>query len=446
MQNLKKTENKLTIIFTLIISVLFLIIWNSFFAFKFFSDKNNISKNYKNIEKIILNEEKEINLFLENHNPESILESQENEKIEEILDFTAKLFKNPNLEFWENKKTTQVEEVLIELKSDFKFFNEKIIIFNNNYSKTSSEWQVKNKITYSNIENYEKINFKKYINLENWIIFEKKLAIIKTNIWKQKGLIFIERKYNLENLFFDIWYLVLAIIFFSLIFYFIWNIFVKKALKPVEENIEEMNNFIDNAGHELKTPLAAINSSAWLLKEMKVYDTELIQEVIDETNKSNEIISALRSLTKISKSAKVENFSVKSILKEILVSRKDEIKNKKITINLETDNDIKITANKNYFYILASNIISNAIKYNKNSWILWIKILENSIAISDTWIWIPKWETNKIFERFYRTKNNSKIEWHWLWLSMVEKIAKIYNWKIKVESIEGVGSKIEITF
>jgi len=100
---------------------------------------------------------------------------------------------------------------------------------------------------------------------------------------------------------------------------------------------------------------------------MKIYDPELIQEVIDETNKSNEIISALRSLTKISKSAKVETFSVKSILKEILVSRKDEIKNKKITLNLETNNDIKITANKNYFYILASNIISNAIKYNKTS-------------------------------------------------------------------------------
>jgi len=448
MQNLKNTKTKLTIIFTLIISVLFLIIWNSFFVFKFLSDKNNISKNYKNIEKIILNKEKEINLFLENNNnSKSSSESQENEEIKKILDFTVDLFKDPNINFWENKKTTQVEEILVEWKSDFEFFNEKIIVFEKkkiNDFESSSEWQ--NKIIYSNIENSEKINFKKYINLKNWIIFEEKLAIIKTTIWEKKALIFINRKYNLENLFFDIWYLILAIIFFSLIFYFIWNIFVKKALKPVEENIEEMNNFIDNAGHELKTPLAAINSSAWLLKEMKIYDPELIQEVIDETNKSNEIISALRSLTKISKSAKVETFSVKSILKEILVSRKDEIKNKKITLNLETNNDIKITANKNYFYILASNIISNAIKYNKTSWILWIKIWENYIVISDTWIWIPKKETEKVFERFYRTKNHSKIEWHWLWLSMVEKIAKIYNWEIDVESIEGVGSKVEIKF
>jgi signal transduction histidine kinase len=51
-----------------------------------------------------------------------------------------------------------------------------------------------------------------------------------------------------------------------------------------------MNNFIDNAGHELKTPLAAINSSAGLMKEIKDFEPELIQEIIDEANKSNEII------------------------------------------------------------------------------------------------------------------------------------------------------------
>jgi len=69
-------------------------------VFKFLSDKNNISKNYKNIEKIILNKEKEINLFLENNNnSKSSSESQENEEIKKILDFTVDLFKDPNINF-----------------------------------------------------------------------------------------------------------------------------------------------------------------------------------------------------------------------------------------------------------------------------------------------------------------------------------------------------------
>jgi len=448
MKNLQNTKTKLTIIFTIIISVLFLIIWNSFFVFKFISDKDDINTNYRNIEKIILNKKSEINKFLSENSWKSKNQIIENNEIDNILNFTERLFKDPNINFWENKKTTKVEDILVEWKSDFKFFNEKIIVFKKeelNNIETSP--QLEEKVLYSNIEDSEKIDFNKYLNLKNWIIFEEKLSILKTNIWNNKALIFINRKYTLENLVFDIWYLILGVIFFSLIFYFIWNIFVKKVLKPVEENIDEMNNFIDNAGHELKTPLAAINSSAWLLKEIKKFEPELIQEIIDETNKSNEVIVALRSLTKINKSAKTEKFLIKSIIKEILISRKDEIKNKKIIIKLDTkDKNIELKANKQYFYILLSNIISNAIKYNKTSGTLWISIWDNFLIISDSWIWIPKDETKKIFERFYRTKNHSKVEWHWLWLSMVEKIAKIYNWKIEVESIEGVWTKVVIKF
>jgi signal transduction histidine kinase len=130
-----------------------------------------------------------------------------------------------------------------------------------------------------------------------------------------------------------------------------------------------------------------------------------------------------------------------------LTSRKDDIKNKKITLKLDTKNkDIEINASRNYFYIMLSNIISNAIKYNKKSWILEVKIWDNFIEINDSWVWIPKHETKKIFERFYRTKNHKWIEWHWLWLSMVEKIAKMYNWQIEVESIEWLGTKVKIKF
>jgi two-component system phosphate regulon sensor histidine kinase PhoR len=183
------------------------------------------------------------------------------------------------------------------------------------------------------------------------------------------------------------------------------------------------------------------------MKEIKDFEPELIQEIIDEANKSNEIIWALRSLTKISKDAQTELFSIKSIIKEAITSQKENIKTKKITLNLNTKNkDIKINANKNYTYILVSNIISNAIKYNKESWNLSIDIWENFITISDSWIWIPQVETKKVFERFYRTKNHKWVDWHWLWLSMVEKIAKIYNWKISVESIEWVWTKVKIKF
>jgi len=387
MKNLQNTKTKLTIMFTLIISVLFLIIWTSFFVFKFYSDKTNIEQKYKNIEKIIFNKQKEIENFIK-FSQKNISQNNLN-NLDKEGKKAFEIIKNILTEAKKSIKT-DIENILVEWESDFPFFNEKIIVFWNSSIILSSKKnkQVKKdfNILYSNIEDSDKIDFKKYLNLKNWIIFEKKLAVIKTNIWKKIALIFINRKYTSSDLFYDILYLILGIIFFSLIFYFIWNIFVKKVLKPVEENIDEMNNFIDNAGHELKTPLAAINSSAGLLKEMKTFDPELIQEVIDETNKSNEIIWALRSLSKISKNAETETFSIKSVIKEVIISQKEKIKAKKINFEFDTKNkDININANKNYFYILVSNIIWNAIKYNKQHWKITIKIENNSLIITDTW-------------------------------------------------------------
>ena len=435
MKNLENTKSKLTLIFSLIILILFLLIGNSFFTFKFFQDKKNITNTYKKIQKIIFTQKNDIESFLENHKDNVYINKKEKNEIEKILSFTSKIFNNPELNFSNIEKEKNVDDVLIKQKSDFPFFNEKLIILN------------KKDIFYSNIEDFENINFKKYEDLKNWLYFEKKLAIIKENIWKKILLVFIKRNYNLSNLLIDISYLFLWIFIFSLIFYFIAKFFIKKIFKPVEENIDEMNNFIDNAWHELKTPLAAIKSSIWLLKETKTFDEELIKEAIEQTNKSNEIIWALRSLTKISKNTENSKFFIKEVIKEVLISKKEDLKNKNIKLNFDTKNkDIEIRANKNYFFIFVSNIISNAIKYNKDNWIITIKIFENFLEISDTGIWIPKWETNKIFERFYRTKNHRKIEWFGLWLAMVEKIAKIYNWKIEVESLEWVWTKFKIKF
>ena len=207
-----------------------------------------------------------------------------------------------------------------------------------------------------------------------------------------------------------------------------------------------MDDFIDNAGHELKTPLAAIQSSSSLMKELKDFEPELIQEIIDETNKSSEIIWALRSLSKISKNSETEVFTVKNIITDIYNSQKPQAEKNNITLSFQDENDLEITANKNYFYISLSNIISNAIKYNKKWWSVTTQIWDWFISISDSGIWIPESDSKKIFQRFHRLKNHSNIEWFWLGLSMVEKICKIYGWKISVESLEGVGTKVRVDF
>lgn len=446
MSHLKTPQTQLTIIFTIIILVLFLTIGSVFFVFKYIGNMTKIENEFTRVKNIIGIQKKEIVNFVHKKWKKTSLGTQdfEAEEIEKVLLFTHTLFDNPDAKFWYVDKTKNVEEVLVEWRWDFPFFNHKIVIFE--VSQNDTTWE---SIIYSNIEDNLKIDFKKYLEnneKNNEIIFEQKLAILQTHIWINKSLVFIEREYSSDELMWDIIYLVLSVFWFSIFFYFIGWIFVRKVLKPVEENIEEMNHFIDNAGHELKTPLAAIQSSSSLMKELKNFEPELIQEIIDETKKSNEIISALRSLTKISKNTQTEIFTIQAIIKNVFISFKIPAQENNITLKFVNIDDLEVTAHKNYFYIMVSNIISNAIKYNKKWWTVTAEIWERFLIISDSGIGIPMAEQKSVFQRFKRLKNHSDIEGFGLWLSMVEKICKIYHWNITVESIEGIGTKIKIVF
>ena len=96
----------------------------------------------------------------------------------------------------------------------------------------------------------------------------------------------------------DILIYLLGAILLSLCVYIISSRFVESTLAPVEQNMNDMEQFIHNAGHELKTPLSVIKSSLELMKLKKNYD-EGIMETIGELNRMNGLIQALISLSSL---------------------------------------------------------------------------------------------------------------------------------------------------
>jgi signal transduction histidine kinase len=100
--------------------------------------------------------------------------------------------------------------------------------------------------------------------------------------------------------------------------------------------------------------------------------------------------------------------------------------------------------------IVLQNIISNAFKYSSKS----DKAPEMSviygentydIAVKDFGIGIPKLDQPKLFEQFYRASNVGKIHGVGLGLLIVKKMVERLNGEIKIESEEGVGTRLEIT-
>lgn len=239
-------------------------------------------------------------------------------------------------------------------------------------------------------------------------------------------------------------YILFSLLLAILIYYISYN-FVSRSLKPVEENIADMEQFIHNAGHELKTPISVIKSYLELAQLKKEYK-ESIKESITELDKMNDLIQVLISLSTINITAENKIINVNETIKDCIKTFNNTIEEKHIKVNIKENCVLDINTSKEYFKILFNNIFNNAIKYNKPLGKIDIIINKNSIEIKDNWIGINKDNLGKIFDRFYQESDSREVNSFWIGLSLVKKIADIYNWNILVESQKWIWTTFIINF
>lgn len=95
-----------------------------------------------------------------------------------------------------------------------------------------------------------------------------------------KTLLFSPARYPLHEYLEDIGKFLLFALLFSLPLYFIIKYFVDRTIRPVEENLRDMEDFVHNAGHELKTPLSVIHGDLQMLQTKKEYSELFVNEMI----------------------------------------------------------------------------------------------------------------------------------------------------------------------
>ena len=276
----------------------------------------------------------------------------------------------------------------------------------------------------------------------NWVEFFYLTKDLDDN---SKVFIFTQSKITKDDLYIEFIEYVLFLLLFSLVLYYFWYRFVSYNLAPVEENLKDMEQFIFNAWHELKTPLAVMKSSLQLAKAKNDYKDSTV-DTINEIWKMNRLIESLINLSTIKKEEKLDKINVWDEVSEILNDYTSLIEDKNIKLKVYKKQKSEITANKEYFRILFSNLISNAIKYNKEQWSIEITIDKWTVLIKDAWIGIKKENIWKIFESFYREEESRNEESLWIWLSLVKKIIDIYGWEIKVDSKPWIWTEIKIVF
>ena len=180
-------------------------------------------------------------------------------------------------------------------------------------------------------------------------------------------------------------------------------------VKPVEETFTKQIDFISDASHELKTPLAVIQANADVL-EGEVGKNKWLTYIQNETDNMNKLIQELLLLTKIEnidRLRKPETFNLSNHIELVVSSFESMAYEKKVKIDTVIQEDI-ITKNFNREDIthILSTLVDNAIKHTDEKKKVIVELKKNKeklvIDVKNQGKEIPISERKKIFDRFYR--------------------------------------------
>lgn len=212
--------------------------------------------------------------------------------------------------------------------------------------------------------------------------------------------------------------------------------------------------FFQNASHELKTPLTTIIGYQGMINSHLLETEEEIKEAnevtLKEARRMKDVIDDMLTLSQLESeelSKTIEVIDASATTKEIIDSLSFISKEKNIEFISKIDN-AKIEMNPQDFDRLVRNLLTNAIKYNKDNVKIKISLNSKRLIIEDTGIGIPPDDLGRIFERFYRVDKGRSREMGGtgLGLAIVKHICMKYDFKFDVKSKVGIGTKFIISF
>jgi signal transduction histidine kinase len=226
-----------------------------------------------------------------------------------------------------------------------------------------------------------------------------------------------------------------------------------KLLNELNENIKRDRQFISDASHELRTPIAGIKGNVKLIQRRADEHPEVVPESLNyieaESDKMQNLVESLLALSKVDKvELSFIGVDVLATINETAGVMRRQIDQ---TIQVSGVETSRVVTNKNSLQQILVTLLDNAQKYSPKDSIIEINQIETDseiqISVADQGIGMSEEDKQHIFDRFYRGEaaRNAKIEGTGLGLAITARMAELIYAKLTVTNNQPNGTKFILT-
>ena len=258
-------------------------------------------------------------------------------------------------------------------------------------------------------------------------------------------MVFLDFERELEETFTLAMISFLVGVIFVVLLSFPVYLMTRSALSPVRRSIAQKKQFITDASHELKTPLAIISADADVL-EMCGGENEWVSSIKSQTARLNTLVRNLVSLSKLDETANEAEhieFNISEAVLDTALNFEPMAKSKNLRFTLDVTPDLTIKGNEGEIRQLVSLLCDNALKYTDDDGEIRISLYKSGKTLTldayNTCESIDKEKLPHLFDRFYRADPARARETggYGIGLSIAKAIVDRHKGKISASSPDG---------
>lgn len=228
----------------------------------------------------------------------------------------------------------------------------------------------------------------------------------------------------------------------------------RAALGPLRRSIEQQQRFVDDASHELRSPLTVIRGELELALSRPRSDEEYRQSIVTTLDATQTLVQFTEDLLLLARDAPAELRSrfvpvpIDTVIADAV--RASEHAANARHIQVRSGPIVTVDGVPALLVRALSNLLDNAMKFTPDDGTITVTVTASphsaTVSVADSGVGMTPEEVQHAFDRFWRGRDAYSSSGHGLGLSVVERIVSSHRGRVRINSTPGVGTRVDLVF